>query len=64
DDRVIERFEQPERTRGMQFQAWEVERLIEAGLTEGAILPPSESLQIMETLDEIRRQIGLKYPGE
>ncbi|MCU1524881.1 MAG: gfo/Idh/MocA family oxidoreductase [Microbacteriaceae bacterium] len=64
DDRVIERFEQPERTRGMQFQAWEVERLIEAGLTEGTILPPSESLQIMETLDEIRRQIGLKYPGE
>ncbi|MCU1526661.1 MAG: gfo/Idh/MocA family oxidoreductase [Frondihabitans sp.] len=64
DGGIIERFEQPVRTRGMQFQAWEVERLIAGGLTEGAILPPSESLQIMETLDEIRRQIGLSYPGE
>ncbi|MET4782694.1 Gfo/Idh/MocA family oxidoreductase [Glaciihabitans sp. UYNi722] len=64
ENTVVERFEQPVRTRGMQFQAWEVERLVAAGLTEGTILPPSESLQIMETLDEIRRQIGLKYPQE
>ncbi|MCU1556884.1 MAG: gfo/Idh/MocA family oxidoreductase [Microbacteriaceae bacterium] len=64
DGAVIERFEQQVKGRGMQFQAKEAERLIEAGLAEGTILPPSESAQIMETLDEIRRQIGLKYPGE
>ncbi|MDQ1554017.1 MAG: hypothetical protein QOK46_1095, partial [Microbacteriaceae bacterium] len=50
--------------RGMQYQAWELERLVEAGLPAGDILPPSESVAIMETLDEIRRQIGLVYPGE
>ena len=61
---MIERFEQPERSRGMQFQAKELERLAEAGLTEGTILSASESVLIMETMDEIRRQIGLKYPGE
>lgn len=64
EDAIIERFEQKITHRGMQFQAWELERLIEAGQTAGEILPPEETVQIMETLDEIRRQIGLTYPGE
>jgi predicted dehydrogenase len=61
---VIEQFDQSVRNRGMQYQAWELERLAAAGLVAGDILPASESLQIMETLDEVRRQIGLVYPGE
>ncbi len=61
---VIERFDQPVRNRGMQYQAWELERLVAAGRAAGDILPASESVQIMETLDEVRRQIGLVYPGE
>jgi predicted dehydrogenase len=64
DQKVIERFDQKVSQRGMQFQAWEAERLIRAGLTAGDILPPSQSLAIMESLDEVRRQIGLVYPGE
>jgi hypothetical protein len=27
-------------------------------------LPPSETINILETLDEIRHQIGLVYPAE
>jgi predicted dehydrogenase len=61
---VIERFEQAVNTRGMQYQAWEAERLIAEGLTAGEILPPSETVGIMATLDEVRAQIGLVYPGE
>ncbi|MHB1172696.1 MAG: Gfo/Idh/MocA family protein [Lacisediminihabitans sp.] len=61
---VIERFEQAVTHRGMQYQAWEAERLIDAGLIAGEILPPEESVRIMETLDEIRGRIGLVYPGE
>ena len=61
---VVEAFDQPVPGRGMQFQAEEAERLIKAGLTAGAILPPSQSVEIMATMDEVRRQIGLKYPGE
>ena len=64
DGTEIERFEQPVPGRGMQFQAHEVERLVEAGLTAGDILPPAESTSIMRTLDEIRRQIGLDYPSD
>jgi predicted dehydrogenase len=59
----IEHFEQQVSQRGMQFQAWEAERRIRDGLTDASVLPPSESVQIMETLDEVRRQIGLVYPG-
>ena len=61
---VIEKFDGAVEQRGMQFQAWEAERLIAAGLTAGEILPPAQSVAIMETLDEVRRQIGLVYPGE
>jgi predicted dehydrogenase len=61
---VIERFEHPVKNRGMQYQAWEIERLIGAGLLSGEILPTSETIEIMEALDEIRAQIGLRYPGE
>jgi len=63
-DAVVERYENPVPGRGMQFQAEEVERLVAAGVTAGEILPPEESVAIMGTLDEVRRQIGLRYPGE
>ena len=61
---VIETFDRAVAGRGMQFQADEAERLIAAGLTAGEIMPPSQSVEIMATLDEVRRQIGLRYPCE
>jgi predicted dehydrogenase len=64
DNRVMERFEYPLATRGMEYQALELERLVIEGKISGEILPSSETVSIMETLDEARRQIGLKYPCE
>jgi predicted dehydrogenase len=64
DNEVIEGFEADVVSRGMQYQAWEMERLISTGRTEGTVLPPSQSVEIMETLDEIRDAIGLRYPGK
>ncbi len=64
EDRVIERYVSEVPGRGMQFQADEIERLVTAGLLAGEILPPEESVAIMQTLDTIRAQIGLRYPGE
>ncbi len=64
DNNLLETFDRTVGGRGMQFQADEAERLIAAGVTFGEILPPSQSVEIMETLDEVRRQIGLRYPGE
>ena len=49
---------------GLRYQAVEVARCIDAGLTESPILPLDETVRIMATLDEVRRQIGLRYPFE
>jgi len=59
---VVEEFDGTVTGRGMQFQAAELERLVAAGETANEILSPAESVQIMRTLDEARRQIGLTYP--
>jgi len=64
DDKVIETFDGHVEGRGMQFQAAEVERLVTAGELSSKIMPAAQSVAIMETLDTIRQQIGLKYPGE
>lgn len=49
---------------GDQFQAIEVQRCLAQGLTESPIMPLAESLSIMQTLDAIRAQWELRYPGE
>ncbi len=49
---------------GLRFQAAEVGRCLRAGLTESPGMALDESVSIMETLDEVRRQIGLTYPAE
>jgi predicted dehydrogenase len=64
DGSVLEHYESDLVGRGMQYQAWELERLVEEGHRPGDVLPPSETVAIMGTLDEVRRQIGLRYPGE
>ncbi len=65
EQEVIERFEKVTPIgRGMHYQAAEAERLVAAGVTSGEILSTDETVAIMGTLDEIRRQIGLVYPGE
>jgi predicted dehydrogenase len=64
DGTVLERFDQRHDGRGMQHEAAEVMRCMRAGELESDVLPLDETLAIMETLDEIRRQIGLVYPNE
>ncbi|MFK0008304.1 Gfo/Idh/MocA family protein [Paenarthrobacter sp. NPDC090520] len=64
DGSVVERFDEPVTSRGMQYQAAELERLVAAGETAGTILPPAETVAIMAAMDEIRRQIGLSYEAD
>ncbi|MET0843295.1 MAG: Gfo/Idh/MocA family oxidoreductase [Mycetocola sp.] len=63
-DEVLETYTSAVVGRGMQFQAIELERLVAEGLLETDLLPLAETVSIMGTLDDIRRQIGLVYPGE
>ncbi|MCX6500690.1 MAG: Gfo/Idh/MocA family oxidoreductase [Arthrobacter sp.] len=61
---VVERFDEPVTGRGMQYQAWEVERLIAAGEVANDILPPHGSVQVMEAIDIVRTRIGLDYASD
>ncbi len=60
----VDRFDTPVSGRGMQYQAAEVERLLAAGLTASPLMTPEGSVAVMETMDEIRAQLGVRYPGE
>lgn len=64
DGKVVEEYDSEVAGRGMQYQAHAAERLVRDGLLRGDLLPIAESVAIMGTLDEIRSQIGVRYPGE
>ena len=42
----------------------EVARCLRAGLTESPLIPHTDTIAIMELLDDARRQVGVRYPGE
>lgn len=49
---------------GFNYEAAEVANCVRAGKLESAVMPLDESLAIMQTMDAIRAQWGLKYPME
>ena len=59
-----ERIELPLAGNGYNYEAQEVARCLGEGLTESAVMPLDETVALMRILDEIRAQIGLKYPME
>lgn len=63
-DGKTEHFDIAHEGRGLRHQALEVARCLRAGLTESPVMPLAETVSVMDTLDEIRRQIGLRYPSE
>ncbi|QAY58613.1 Gfo/Idh/MocA family oxidoreductase [Microbacterium protaetiae] len=64
DGRVIEEYTSQIEGRGMQYQALEAERIIADARRDSDILPIDETVAIMGTLDEIRRQIGVRYSAD
>jgi predicted dehydrogenase len=54
----------PEDLRGFSYEAAEFARCLLAGETESPIMPHATTLRVMETMDEVRRQIGVTYPRE
>ncbi len=49
---------------GYRHEIIEVNRCLKQGKTESDLMALDETLAIMRTMDEIRHQIGLRYPGE
>jgi predicted dehydrogenase len=61
---VVEELPIVPASNGMHFEAAEVGRCLREGLLESPLMPLDQSVAIMESLDEMRRQIGLRYPFE
>ncbi len=49
---------------GFQYQAAEVARRVSAGERESDVMPWASTVEVMEIMDEVRRQLGVVYPGE
>ena len=49
---------------GYAHEAQEAMRCLRAGLLESPLVPWSGTLEVMDTLDAVRAQIGVSYPGE
>jgi predicted dehydrogenase len=56
-------FDQPVAA-GLQYEAAEVARCVAAGETESPRMPWEGTLDVMRTLDSVRAQAGVVYPGE
>jgi len=63
-DGQTESFSPPPRGEGFEFEIEEAMRCVREGLIESPLMPHADTLATMETMDEIRRQIGLVYPQE
>jgi predicted dehydrogenase len=59
-----QRIECPIRGNGLHYQVLEVNRCLREGKLESSVMTLDGSLSVMETLDRIRGQIGLAFPGD
>lgn len=62
-DGTAERFDEPHQGSGLRHEAAEVMSCLRSGRLESEQMPLDETMAIMRTLDEVRRQIGLTYPA-
>jgi len=49
---------------GLCHEAAHLAQLVAENLPESPLLPLSETVQILRTVDEVRRQVGVRLPGE
>ena len=61
---VVESYDHKILGQGRQYQALHAEKCIQEGLVESPIMSLAESVEIMQVMDHIRAQIGVKYPTE
>jgi predicted dehydrogenase len=59
-----ELVEAPITGNGFNYEAAEVMRCLDEGMTESDVMPLDETLSVMRTMDDIRAAWGLRYPSE
>jgi predicted dehydrogenase len=61
---TVEVFDTSYEGNGLRFEAEEVHRCLQDGLLESPRVPHRDTLAVMGLMDEVRRQVGVVYPGE
>lgn len=49
---------------GLRYEAAEAARCVAAGHTESPLLPLADTVAVMEAMDAVRAQLGVRFPGE
>lgn len=57
-------YDCPYECNGYEYEVREVARCINNGLIESQYMTHQDSINVMKIMDEVRRQIGLKFPNE
>jgi scyllo-inositol 2-dehydrogenase (NADP+) len=63
-DGSFENITQPQSDQSMYYELEEFIQLIESGQKESEVNSLAHSLQVMEIIDECRRQIGVQFPAD
>lgn len=64
DDNLVKRIDVPEQISGYEYQILESMEAIRNHKTESDSMPISDSIYVMEVMDNIRKKWGLIYPQE
>ena len=63
-DNLVERYDVPAQISGYEYQFLEAERCIREGKTQSESMPLSETVYVMDVMDDLRAQWGMVYPQE
>ena len=64
NDVLLEKIAVPEQISGYEYQFMEAVRCISEGKTESESIPLKETIRVMEQMDSLRADWGMKYPEE
>lgn len=63
-DQIIKQVHMPEQISGYEYEFLECRKMLEEGEKESCSMPLSDTVSVMELMDELRAQWGLVYPGD
>lgn len=64
DGKELERYIHPDAVNGYEYEIDEVHGCLERGAKESTLVPHSGTIAVMEIMDELRSQWGMKFPNE
>lgn len=64
DFKIVAEYDAPKQISGYEYQVTAAIEAIGAGKIETPFMPHSETLRMMEMMDALRKEWGIKYPGE